>query len=75
MKDNESSNKSTIDEIKENLSNLDDASIERNGRYIYITKNNKRTSLFTEITEETESFSTAKQLFGWILSKSLSCLK
>jgi len=64
-----------INQIKEEISKLDDASVEKNGKYIYIVKDGVRTKLRAEINEETSNMKTAKELFAWILIHSLSCMK
>ena len=62
-------------QLKEQVLKLDDASIEKNGKYIYIIKDGKRTEFKAEINEETIKMTSAKELFVWILFNTLTCLK
>ena len=62
----------TLEQIRLNISSLMGASVERNGKYMYICKDGKCTNIKAPINNETESIQSAVALFSYILRNSLA---
>ena len=56
-----------ITNIKKNLFKFKNTAVEKNGQYLYMTKDNKRTSIKVKITKDTEDIKDPVDLFEYYI--------
>jgi hypothetical protein len=56
-----------LKDIKENVEKLNGTVVEKNGKYMYIRKGDKRTGMKAEINQDTEHITNPFELLAYIL--------
>jgi len=56
-----------LKDIKDNVDRLNGTVVEKNGKYMYIRKGDKRTGMKAEINKETENITNPFELLAYIL--------
>lgn len=59
--------KSVITKIKKNISNFKNTAVEKNGEYLYITKDNCRTNVKVKITKDSQDIKDPVDLFEYYI--------